>query len=379
VSGGPYDRPRAELLELAGSAQQLASLERFTLTEGKAKGVEGVRFETGSGLAGTILVDRALDLADLRYQGRSLCWRSPAGVVAPGFYEREGNGWLRSFGGGMLVTCGLRNVGTPSREGWESFGLHGEISHTPAVRVAANSRWEGERYALEVAGEVHEAYLGGPQLVLRRRWRTELGAAWVELEDAVTNEGQRQELHMQLYHWNFGFPLLTPSSELRLTTDVVRPRDESAAAQLSRWHLGEEPTAGAAGPCFYHRRKQARLGEERAVLVSDAAARDFGVELRWDAETLPFLVQWKNCGAPDYVLGIEPANCLVEGREAHRASGLKPIAPGETRRYALRLAVLDGAGAVAAALQDCRAPAEVEVEPVPDRGPVKGQEGRKER
>ena len=174
-------RTRADLLKLVGSAEQLASVERFIFAEGKAKGVEAIRFQTGGGLDGTILVDRALDLSDLRYMGRSLCWRSPAGVVAPSFYERPGNGWLRSFGGGMLVTCGLRNVGPGSQEGWETFGLHGEISASPASRVATSARWDGDRYRLEVKGEVREAYLGGPNLVLRRGWSTELGASWIEL------------------------------------------------------------------------------------------------------------------------------------------------------------------------------------------------------
>jgi len=54
-------------------------------------------------------------------------------------------------------------------------------------------------------GEVREAYPFGPHLRLRRRWQTELGACSIELEDEVTNEGHRPEIHMQLYHWNFGF------------------------------------------------------------------------------------------------------------------------------------------------------------------------------
>jgi len=345
-------RTRADLLKLVGSAEQLASVERFIFAEGKAKGVEAIRFQTGGGLDGTILVDRALDLSDLRYMGRSLCWRSPAGVVAPSFYERPGNGWLRSFGGGMLVTCGLRNVGPGSQEGWETFGLHGEISASPASRVATSARWDGDRYRLEVKGEVREAYLGGPNLVLRRGWSTELGASWIELEDEVTNEGRRPELHMQLYHWNFGFPLLGPRSELHLTTDSVRPRDANAASQIHRWNRGEEP--GGSDQVFYHRRRARKRGFESAVLVADRDRSDWGVELSWGAATLPHLVQWKSCGVAEYIMGIEPANCLVEGREAHRAAAVTPIAPGETRSYRLRLTVLDGRAALARAVAACR-------------------------
>lgn len=350
----PYSHSRDELLKLVGSAEQLASLNRFTFAEGKAKGVEAIRVETGAGFDCTLLVDRALDLGEVRHQGRSLCWRSAAGVVAQTFYERQGNGWLRGFGGGMMVTCGLRNVGTPSEEGWESFGLHGEISYTPATRVSANARWVEDRYMIEVSGEMREAYLGGANLCLRRTWRTELGANWIELEDAVTNEGHRPEIHMQLYHWNFGFPLFNPASELRLTTDTVRPRDEAAAAGIERWHLGEAPDAGFAGQVFYHRRQEQANGWQRAVMVADGETRDWGVELSWEAASLPYLTQWKMCGAGEYVCGIEPGNCLVEGREWHRAAGLAPLAPGETRHYRLRLLALDGEAEVSQAIEKCR-------------------------
>jgi hypothetical protein len=348
----PYTRSRDNLLKLVGSAEQLASINRFIFAEGKAKGVEAIRVETGAGFDCTLLVDRALDLGEVRFRGRSLCWRSPAGVVAPAYYERAGLGWLRGFGGGMMVTCGLRNVGTDSVEGWESFGLHGEISYAPATRVSANACWKGDRYLIEASGEVREAYLGGPHFVLRRTWRTELGASWIELEDAVTNEGYKPEIHMQLYHWNFGFPLFNPASELYLTSDVVRPRDKAAAEGIERWRLGEEPDTGAAGQVFYHRTQS--NGWERAVMTADGEAQDWGVELSWEAASLPYLTQWKMCGAGEYVCGIEPGNCLVEGREWSRARGLAPLAPGETRRYRLRLAALEGSEAVISAVEKCR-------------------------
>ena len=45
-------------------------------------------------------------------------------------------------------------------------------------------------------------------------------------------------------------------------------------------------------------------------------------------------------GAGLHVLGIEPANCYVEGRAAERARGsLQYLEPGESRRYDLALDV----------------------------------------
>jgi hypothetical protein len=58
---------------------------------------------------------------------------------------------------------------------------------------------------------------------------------------------------------------------------------------------------------------------------------------------LPRLIQWKMPGAGAHVLGIEPANCHVEGRAAERERGtLVMLAPGETRRHELSLEVALG-------------------------------------
>jgi hypothetical protein len=151
--------PKDRLLQYVGSMDQLAGVRRFDLSDDKAKGVEAIHVETGSGFTFTILVDRALDMSVASYCGKSLCWRSSAGIVASSYYERRGSGWLRGFGGGMLVTCGLRNVGPRQGEGWETFGLHGEISFTPASHVHTLSRWLGSNFQIEASGLVREAPL----------------------------------------------------------------------------------------------------------------------------------------------------------------------------------------------------------------------------
>jgi hypothetical protein len=85
-----------------------------------------------------------------------LAWVSPTGVVAPHFRELQGEGWLRSFGGGLLVTCGLQNVGEPSERGGEELGLHGRISNTPAALLAREVRWERENCLLQARGSARK-------------------------------------------------------------------------------------------------------------------------------------------------------------------------------------------------------------------------------
>jgi len=339
---------KEHLLKHVGSMDQLASVQRIAFLDGRAKSVEAFQIDTGSGLGFTVLSDRAMDLAGVNYNGRSLCWRSPAGIVAPTYYERQGNGWLRGFSG-MLATCGLRNVGPPSSEGLETYGIHGEISYAPATDVSLVRGWEGDRYRIQLSGLVRESYLFGPNLTLRRTWKTEFGANWIELEDRVTNEGFRPEIHLHLYHWNFGFPFLNEKSRLYLTTNQVEARDE--VAKTGAWRTFLPPTAGFKEEVFIHSYRGKAPEEGHALVVSDDTERSFAVELSYTTRDLPYLWQWKMCGQGDYVLGVEPTNSLMGGRgrwqEWHQPSQLQP---GETRQFRLRFTVLSNSEAVSGAM-----------------------------
>src|SRR5215210_4370866 len=69
--------------------------------------------------------DRGLDVAEAHFAGRQLAWLSGRGDV-------PWNGdWTASWGGGLVTTCGLDNVGRPS----EGIGLHGTYSSLPARDV----------------------------------------------------------------------------------------------------------------------------------------------------------------------------------------------------------------------------------------------------
>ena len=56
-----------------------------------------------------------------------------------------------------------------------------------------------------------------------------------------------------------------------------------------------------------------------------------------------------------YVVGIEPANCGVEGRAAERRAGtLEFIEPGEERQFEVQIEVIDGAGNIQSAIAQHR-------------------------
>jgi hypothetical protein len=110
------------------------------------------------------------------------------------------------------------------------------------------------------------------------------------------------------------------------------------------------PTSGFGEQVFYHSYKGDLPEVGSALVVSDLKEQDFGAELSYDAHALPYLTQWKLCGRGEYVLGIEPGNCLVEGRQWHRHQNLPVLEPGEVRTFRLRLSVLTTAEEVATSI-----------------------------
>jgi len=104
---------REELLSRTGDMSQLGGVRLVTLADGPERGVQAADVRTRDGLCFTVLLDRGMDIDQAEYRGLPLAWVSPTGPVAPSFYEARGTGWLRTFHGGLLTTCGLTQAGVP--------------------------------------------------------------------------------------------------------------------------------------------------------------------------------------------------------------------------------------------------------------------------
>jgi galactose mutarotase-like enzyme len=331
---------RRELRRRVGRLEQVAGVTPLVLDEGPAHGVRALRFHTGGGLAFDVLPDRGMDFGSAEYKGLPLAWLSHTGGVAPSFYEPEGEGWLRSFGGGLLVTCGLQNVGPPGEREGERLGLHGRISHTPASNVSREARWDEEGCVLLARREVRESRMFGPNLMLRRTVSARLGEPKLRVEDEVENEGFRPEPLMLLYHVNLGWPLLDETARLLGPGAAPEPRDEEAAAGLESWDRFAAPTPGFAERVFYHGPVAGADGWAEARLENPALG--LGLSVRFRPEELSQFVQWTMTGEGTYVAGLEPATCWVGGYEAEEAAGrVIWLEPGEARRYRLEVLVAE--------------------------------------
>ena len=240
-----------------------------------------------------VLPDRGLDVGEARFRGRRFSWTSPLGEL-----PWQGD-FARSFGGGLVVTCGLRNVGAPS----EGQPQHGWYTSLPARDVSIE---HGVARARMVEAEVP-----GPTLELTREIRLDGG---LRIRDTTCNLGREPEPAPLLYHCN----LLWDGVEI--DSDEVLPRDEDARS-------GDWRRLGRPGP----ERVYEHVGATRATVTLD----DLRITVR---SSLPRLWQWIH---PDYgVIAIEPANCSVLGRAHDRAEGRLPVLqPGEVRVATLEIDV----------------------------------------
>ena len=335
---------RTELLKHMGDVSQVGGVRLSVLKNGSENGVEVADISTGAGLRFTITFSRGMDISFAEYKGVPLCWVSPTGVVGPEFFEPEGLGGLRSFFGGLLTTCGLTYVGSPCVDGGKTLGLHGRVANTPAKNIYADGEWKNDDYIISVRGKMKEACVMGENVQLTREIKTKLGEKRLWINDTVENLGYEKTEHMLLYHINLGFPIVDRDSRFYSSSKEVVPRaDSESEKHRSEYNVFTSPLPGVIENVFYHRVKPDKTGQATACIVNEALndGTGLGVYIKYSPKELPNLGQWKMLRQGSYVVGIEPANCKVDGRDQARKDGtLKFIQPGEKKEYHLEIGVL---------------------------------------
>ena len=286
-----FDRTwtRAELLSYVGDLSQVAGIRLGEWTDGVERGLRVADVRTGSGLAFSVLLDRGMDIGPASYKGMPLAWVSAAGWAHPMYFDPQGNGWLRTFGGGLLTGCGLTYLGAAGEDEGESLGLHGRLSHLPASHVRVDEAWQGDDCSFWVEGEMRQARVFGENLRLKRRISVALGGSRILLHDRVENLGETSSPLMILYHINLGFPFLDETSQLLADPHPVEARDAAAVPGLPDWMRFQKPTAGYSEQVFYHDLPADKNGWASIQLVNPG--RKLGLRVRFQKDTLP---TWPN-------------------------------------------------------------------------------------
>jgi len=332
-------------LKQVGDISQLMGTQTYELIDGPGRGNRIIDVRSGSGLRYAISPDRCMDIAMAEYNGIPLCWRSSVGDITPHWYSAEGKAWLRSFSGGLLTTCGLTQFGSPNEDEGMRLGLHGRASTLCADRVNRREFWDQDTFVMEISGEMRETSAFAENVKLHRTLRTVGGSNCIELTDTVTNEGAGSVPHMLLYHFNFGFPAISPDAYIR-TEGFDHPEKtdapETETIRPANWHKLDAPGSSERDGVFYHACSGDRLGWRTSQIVNPnlLPGRNLVVSVAQRAEQLPHLYQWVMLQNGAYVVSLEPANCRgIHGRSEARKYGLPMLEPGQTAQYDVRFTV----------------------------------------
>lgn len=336
------------LIEAVGEMSQISGIDSFVFNDAMAKGVHGLDFRNASGLRFVVLPDRGMDIFFAEYKGIPLNWRSGTGIVSPYYYSSQGWDWLRNFYGGLLVTCGLSNVGDYCKDQGayleeEDFGAHGRISNLPAKNVSYKTYWEKEKYILKAEGEITEASGQGENFRFSRIIKTEMGKTYIEIHDSVENRSFYTVPHMFLYHINIGYPLLDDKSEIFTAYSDIQGLDsisENFCGSIGKFTL---PDKDSPELVFIINQTKDHDGYCTVVFLNRTINNNsgLGIYLRYQKQDFPYFNLWKRLNRGEYVVGMEPGNCTVQGRVNQRKrTDLRYLEPQEVVDYNFEIGIL---------------------------------------
>ena len=322
-----------ELLKQLGNIDQIAGVRQTKLLYGRGEGIQLAEFYNAAGLRFTLVPDRCMDIYDLSYRGINLSFQSKNGLTSPQAFSAADGEFCEQWPGGLLVTCGLDNVGIHAVNGGV-YPTHGRIAHTPAKNFGIDTFWDGENYVLAAAGEVHQTKMYSRHLSLRRRVETGLNDKSIRIQDVITNFEAEDEPYMMLYHFNFGYPILQADTQVAVSKVKTEPMTELSTGYQTML----PPEDGRGEELYLHR----ALGE-RAVGVVYNLRLGLGAYVAFDTENLPNMLQWKMMKSHDYVLALEPCNtCGINRDEAVAQNRIARIPAYSRVENHLELGVLDG-------------------------------------
>lgn len=272
------------------------------IIDGSGDGARILQAWTPSGLEIDVSLDRGFDISNARLRGTPLAWLGPSGPQPRYMYEPHGYGWLRTFQGGLLTTCGLSHVGNPSSLSNEHnyppantlihHGEHGRISHESA-QLVERVITDGDDPTVVLTGLVREAALYSECLELKRTIELPLYRPEIIIRDTVTNLGALSARHEILYHVNLGYPLVSKGATISADSggsvrrESIQSNTPTAAETVDSW-------AVVAG------------GDQLPTVHLENRSIGMGLEFSYSGTTLPTFLLWKLQRTKSNVLGFAP-------------------------------------------------------------------------
>ena len=328
-----------KLKEHLGDTRQFASAEQFRVCGGPGDGNLIVRVRNGAGLSFDINMSRGFDIGLCELFSVPVAWASSSGRVSPHTYDKSGTEWNRGFEGGLLATCGYMQAGKPSNDLGEALGQHGRASYIPGELLRCEFEELPDPHFC-IRGKVTETKACEEKITLYRTIKTYLCRNEIDIEDEVVNESFIPAPHMMLYHFNFGYPLISSSTSIRRfksEKEII-----SGDADLDECLCVHDVSDRAQPNVILHR----NIASETDVVnlhISNRVefngeSRMLRVELSYDKSQCPYLTQWRHFRKGVNVFAFEPGNVSTKGRAWHRENGMLPILdPAQRRRYCFKL------------------------------------------
>lgn len=285
-----------DMIAKLGNPEQLCMAQRVQVTDGRGNGARQIYVANGK-LNFVLSESNALDIFRLWHEGTNVGFVSKNGLyTAPADF-------LGSFPAGMLYTCGFDAIG-----GVDGHVIHGRIHSIPAQIKESKADEDGVR----IVAEIRDTALFGQNIVLTRTVTTGVGSDEVRIEDRIKNRAFRAEKYCMLYHVNVGYPIVDSGAKVLGNFAESRPRTPWAEHEMSKMLEVEPPADNAEETCYFHKTTDGKMSIENKRL-----GKRFTV-----SSNLRKFVQWKSRASGDYVVGLEPCTCWLDGELKY--STLKP-------------------------------------------------------
>lgn len=278
-------------LEYVSDINSLIGAEFFEYSEGKSRGIRACRLYNGK-FSLIVLLDKAMNIFRAEYMGKNFCYVTKNGAISPELSYSEAMPFVRCFDGGLLYTCGLDNIGAPMG----NVVQHGNLSNHPAENIHIERKGE----ILSLIGEIKVSALFGDNIKLTRKITISLNGDDIQIEDEIENLSYYDDEYVMLYHFNFGYPLLSENTKLSINGSNVSGVTELAEKETEKCYEFHKPIPKCTERVYYHKLES---DNAKAEIESD----DRKLTLEFSKKTFPYLLEWKSMASQDYVLGIEPS------------------------------------------------------------------------
>ncbi|MBQ7348133.1 MAG: aldose 1-epimerase family protein [Clostridia bacterium] len=319
-----------------GTPEQMYSVRRVKLEDGRAKNTTEFEVQTGGGLSYTVLADNGLDIGTLSYRGVNMSYLTKNGSTSPYLAETYENGFSKYFPAGMVYTCGMLSVGGGNRDADQWHTTHGRYHLLPAREVCGEVCGD----VISVRGKIRESELFGHCLEVVREVTSEVGGSDLVITDILTNQTPNPTEFMMLYHCNFGYPFLDENLKLILPKGTnTRGRTPLATERIATHSKFGKPIDNDEETVYFH---EIPAKDGCKTVRAENVALGIGMEMTFSAETLPILAEWKCMRSGEYVLGLEPTNCYIMGRADERKNGtIQTVAPFASVKMQVKIRFYD--------------------------------------